>query len=664
MNSPRAVIVRRMTTLLLFALLAGGLRGVAIAEERAAAPPRAIEIPFESRGIAISSDARWAVCWSGGFSMFDEEEDENAEVVEQIAVIDLEQRKVVAEGTCSFMISSVAIDGKFVYLYELKTNEITVLNAKTLVPVKTFATGLKIDDRQIHSPIALQAIDGRFLSAATANGSYVLFSVPAFERVAMPHEAAGDGDKPEEPLPPRPRGPRFREPYHPLPELRELVSEEEYEEDLAESHEYREFLYKRKQRQAHAPFEKRPKEVPSIGPGVIALNGEWIVDGGVFGPGLRETRSIHRVYFLPVINRRISPAMTKFPVYPIWLQHALYHEGYRHPAQSGLLGAATVCGNIICVLASDTHVERDADGYSYEDPTIRIELCLYSGNSETPLRRLTLETYPNRQNRQTNQLPAFSSLCAASRSRIAAIVDDRLYVIDIDPADEDLSAARSVMTFARNQSVIVADGERPFTLKHEIRFGKKPIQRRLLLGAGDVGLAFDEATGDVTVDGPALVQRAANELAFQGLLQRGELPPNEAVRRLASASAKDEFARLSGRPPEGIPAAYLVKLRAINDDLQIAEYSYYLLLDVPLQNVEREAAALAKERAAFLEELRRPQSGQSNLVDNEARLRRVKELEEEIEALDCLLLSLWERLYYEHHPNAKHLRQRGAEDDD
>jgi hypothetical protein len=186
-----------------------------------------------------------------------------------------------------------------------------------------------------------------------------------------------------------------------------------------------------------------------------------------------------------------------------------------------------------------------------------------------------------------------------------------------DLNDEDFPPPFMIQP-TQQSKVVPADKEAH--LSHRLVGGKEPYTAALMTSLP--GLEIDTKTATVTMDGPALAKQAREMLLATHFAHVKSPDPNhiQQVCRETSLPWFDEYTKLTGQKPKGLPVAIPVSLRVVDEMAQTTSISYYVLIEIPanevLDELKEKALEVAKEKARREKELA------------EARALREKQMEE------------------------------------
>lgn len=125
------------------------------------------------------------------------------------------------------------------------------------------------------------------------------------------------------------------------------------------------------------------------------------------------------------------------------------------------------------------------------------------------------------------------------------------------------------------------------TLAHELGGGESPFDYFLMTRLE--GVTIDDQSGEVKIERDALLLSAAQTLRS---IVNGASDPSEISHRLKSSSIEmiAEFKEFTNRKPRGFPMAVPIHLKASDNDGNVAEIQYFVLVDLPIADLANQLA--------------------------------------------------------------------------
>jgi hypothetical protein len=182
-------------------------------------------------------------------------------------------------------------------------------------------------------------------------------------------------------------------------------------------------------------------------------------------------------------------------------------------------------------------------------------------------------------------------------------------------------------------------------LKHEFRGAESLVE--VGLAPKGPGIEIDPRSGELTIDGPALVETVAKALA--SWTTSTVYPSSSASETLEGESneyprgAKQRFQRIVGRPAKGVPVLVPIGLVARDKSQQIARLNYQIFLEVPedqareaFRRRNEESRKRQEEAARQLAEAKRKATAVVERVESPSDLpKRVEEIEKRLSRLEA-----------------------------
>lgn len=217
-------------------------------------------------------------------------------------------------------------------------------------------------------------------------------------------------------------------------------------------------------------------------------------------------------------------------------------------------------------------------------------------------------------------------------TRVAAVVDDRLFVVDLDEAS--VKAKPRPLTLRCVDERIVAVAGEAAKIRYEAEGGQPPYEFELLRPFE--GVTLDRTSGTLTVEGDSAI-KAALEQADGILMQAAQRGDSQSDRSsLGFDAAKAALAGLIGRPAVGIPVAIPIEVIARDSLNERAALVNAVVVEVPDSRIQEAVSSRARRQP-------RPQAGAP--VDESQGLRaRVDQLEARLATLEGKIEMLMEIL--------------------
>ncbi|MCA9138622.1 MAG: hypothetical protein KDB00_17745 [Planctomycetales bacterium] len=239
------------------------------------------------------------------------------------------------------------------------------------------------------------------------------------------------------------------------------------------------------------------------------------------------------------------------------------------------------------------------DQSSIPDSSLRVSLWMQTTTNERTL-RLALLTAEGaiagvpicREPREGTKPEIMPALQTASKTVYIAS-GQRLYrwnqpeSLDMPFVDIELD---SKPYFVPRQSEFVLRGRSP-KLEHQVVGGKAPYEFTLFTDVG--GMDLDPTTGAISINSKELSERLAQSRAsiFSLYKDGGTF---EVQLEKAADQRKDEFEQMTGQKAKGFPTAIPIKIKAVDQNGDIAQLDYYVMFDLPLGEIIRMRKALGK----------------------------------------------------------------------
>jgi hypothetical protein len=238
---------------------------------------------------------------------------------------------------------------------------------------------------------------------------------------------------------------------------------------------------------------------------------------------------------------------------------------------------------------------------------------------------------------------------ALAGDRLYVLLEDHLYWIPV--ADlKNSSDPPLPLALSPRPSTMVLDPAGTTKLTHAPIGGQPPYQFNLTTPRP--GLKLDPATGEVTVDGPALTAAAIDMLGGSivgNQPNRGTWSSSEAVLGYWGEKA-GTFEKMAGRKPKGVPLSVPIEVEVADAKKATARLRYFTLLELPRKDLDEriarvaaesdrvrqeQQAAIAASRQAEME--RRSPAAAGSETASPQTLARIRQLEERFGALEAQL---------------------------
>jgi hypothetical protein len=337
----------------------------------------------------------------------------------------------------------------------------------------------------------------------------------------------------------------------------------------------------------------RDDVVPGIGPDTnsssdalpFPMAGGWDLDGILYDAELKKPRLLLSPSFVPILAAATGSGNSGRSQQDHELEMSSWS---RYADGSGLVG---IGGRRIAQFQADaTRILESApaavslSAVSTNDGSANVRTVsltvrdLATGAADPPI--ILLKDRPSNQNR--GYFGPHSDMLDVVGSRVAAIVDDQFFAVDLDPTL--LAAKPRPLTLRCGADVMALDRARPEPIQYQAAGGKPPYQFELLTKLP--GLTLDAATGVLNIDYSQLRSTALAQI--NGLSSPGhpyQVAQNEpAVRRFDFAT--QSMADLTGRPCDGVPIGVRIEVAARDSVNDKATWRHCLVLEVPDAEVE------------------------------------------------------------------------------
>lgn len=504
---------------------------------------RAVTVGFVPDAITTNPAGTLALAWRGGGRRDMWPSDRGAEMPRaELALIDLAKIKVLAKKKLLYQVATAAVDDHFVYVAPAASDRVNALSHKDLTRQKYSLTDSRVD--------GLVAVASKWLVAASQRG-VTTYSVPALKPMAtvLSRKPPAEAD-------------RYRERERQMMRM--------------------EMRYGRGRREA---------------PGVLTrLGGCWYGAGCVFGPALEKIRMLVDARGLPEVKvDRQQPASPPTR----WNRYLADGMLKAIPARSvARLARGT------SLIMPDHPVAVTLTTSRGDEGGLSARLTLRDLISGEPLKRVALleQVEVDRSSRRYRpyDMDGRGGALASAGSRIIAAVNKQVFVYVLDPRDlRKFPRPFEIDPFA-SIPVLKADG--PMVLKHSVQGGIKPFEFEL--SASHKAVRIDSATGDVTIDGPALVQAAVATMlpelpddVEEAVLEGKAMPQPEKVAAMLTAAGKRRLAALLGRETKGFGMLLPVGVLASDSVQQVAMLDYQVVVEVPDEQVRQAVGRMFQELA-------------------------------------------------------------------
>lgn len=227
----------------------------------------------------------------------------------------------------------------------------------------------------------------------------------------------------------------------------------------------------------------------------------------------------------------------------------------------------------------------------------------YNGPKGTTQQALTRKVDYNRQSnsRRDHDKPSLIVL----EDSAMVIEGDKLYKWDY-PAKE-AGATKQPLALADKQSaLVITSAKKSSTLKHEVAGGNAPLS--YVMHTAYPGVEVNNKTGEIKIDHEALLDYATKE--FTTRYARNSRSYLQRVDTSSKPQWDKTIAGILGEPTKGYPLGMVVQLEVSDQDLQTDVLRYYVVVDVPRDQVvetlkAEEANREAQQQAAREEQEKR-----------------------------------------------------------
>lgn len=227
------------------------------------------------------------------------------------------------------------------------------------------------------------------------------------------------------------------------------------------------------------------------------------------------------------------------------------------------------------------------------------------------------------------------ALLKVTNDNAYVVIQDALYVWPLQSASGEPEQVQP-LRWLPQQSALTLSPEKTTALSHETRGGKAPIVYSMP-APGD-GMQIDAKTGQVTLDNAAVIASAAESLAkqFDGKARGGSAVN---ALRLELPQILTQATKLLGRKFDGVPVAVPVVVTASDADLASDTLKYFVIADVPTDDLIAKLKELDEERSTRMAASppqvggRPPVGPQDAATEIEALQKRVADLEERVQLL-------------------------------
>jgi hypothetical protein len=217
-------------------------------------------------------------------------------------------------------------------------------------------------------------------------------------------------------------------------------------------------------------------------------------------------------------------------------------------------------------------------------PRVRTSLVFYDLNSVSTQLEIVLSDEPRQINQQYSPFGLQQDILAAP-GRLAAVVQDKLYVIETSSLDRSRFPAPPKLEAPAGVQLI--DGTKPTVIAFTASNMKSPIE--FSLAADRKEFEIDKSTGKLTIDGKALAV-TATETLLQVVSQqrgwRGGVPEKTSPAELVEKYLKTvgpKYTDITGSQPVGVPVVVRLNVIAVDDEQQKTTFDEEAFLNVPKQ---------------------------------------------------------------------------------
>lgn len=382
-------------------------------------------------------------------------------------------------------------------------------------------------------------------------------------------------------------------------------------------------------------FDRRAKVEP---PRRVA--GGWLVDGVLYDEQLVRARLIHQVKEIVAIGADARPGWlddTPRKALSAWSQPVVPNRNYDPNGgwrSDGLhfpeYELDTIPARLSAAVLADPHVKVEREPLPTKVQLLVRDLQL-GGSRETIL---IAQGALLGSSALTDD---YGKLFHASASAATLAWGDRLFHYDLSQLDQQRYPRP--LTLAPDQSSLTIDLQQKTKLAHKVG-GKGKISAQLIDKASY--LSIDPASGDVTIDGPALAALIERGVMTEVPLAQlaGDISDQEKILEIERALLERghaEFTRIVGRKPVGMPLAVPIRVRLTTEGSgDDALMEYHVLAELPPERLRERLTA------ANAEALQRQAKTQANWSEGQAR--RLKQLEERMTAVEAKLDRIIEML--------------------
>ena len=477
-----------------------------------------IQLDFIPEGFDVSPDGKTAVAWlsiSRGRS---------GEGETQLALVDLENRKVITQRTLPRIISRAAVDEYRVYVALQETATFLTLSRKDLSQTSRVFTNAPVEIFELGVPGRL--IVGTTMSKTGTGGTSVIgtaFSSPDMK----PLDAISASD--------RRQNQRIELPRR-LPEglfFEGCV----WPDDMKTP---------RLLAKPAGFFRVKPRSNSSSGSGSVEPSpwGRKLVDGALW----TETG-----------DRRVGP------------------------------GGGRILADYPVAVSLNERYDNHSHG-------VHLEMCELMTGARRKV--VTLDRWSSSYRGSPFSRSYASRRLVSRGKKFFVLLGDRIIILPLD--EDQLRKFPVPFGFQWVQQQLTISANKPTVLKHKFRGAMKPVVVRLVDEQPD--MKIDAATGNLIIDGPAMIAKASKDLTDARTDVRYLLPRThhnrsaEDVMKAYIRQAKKRFRRLVGRDARGIPVLAPIHLAAWDARQKTTRLSYQVFLEVPEEPVLKIYQQRAEER--------------------------------------------------------------------
>ena len=503
---------------------------------------RCIQLGFTPSRIEISPDGKRAVAWSqpGRGQWRDEGQGLQRS---RMALIDVENRKVLVEKELLYAVTAAAVDTQFVYVAPSDSDRVNALDHKELTRQKHSLTEGRVEEIWVLSP--------KLLACQTQKGLET-FSLPdlALTRTALTPMKRAQGE-------------------------REAFRDEGMLDEWGR---------------------------PRAGGRLTRLNDGWYGAGTLFSADMTATRMLVMAQGLPTLEvQRQTQPQGRLPWQRYLRENALMSLSGRQIVMLDV-GAKCILADVpaVAVLSVSGWDQPTVTARLTIRDVVSGETAWQVNLLEEPVagmtdeRRAALAALGGEWGRGGGE----GVLTSAGRTLLATVAD-RVFVLSL--SDELIKKCPPPFEFQPLSDTPVIDPAKNNTIPLAMRGGQAPFEFELAMTHD--GVSIDAKTGTLTVDGPGLF-KAASELVLntlgRGAGDEGGRPdmaatPRQQITALAQQT-KERYKQLTGRDAKGIPVLLPVGVAASDRNQQIASMECQVVVEVPETRLVGELAQ-AEQRA-------------------------------------------------------------------